>query len=52
MADGEPVSEQPLGADDAVPTPWAEARGRLEDAGTYWLATARPDGRRSCRSWG
>jgi nitroimidazol reductase NimA-like FMN-containing flavoprotein (pyridoxamine 5'-phosphate oxidase superfamily) len=25
--------------------PWAEARGRLEEGGTYWLATARPDGR-------
>ena len=45
MADREPLSDQPLGADDAIPAPWAEARGRLEEAGTYWLATARPDGR-------
>ena len=45
MADREPVAERPLGADDTVPTPCAEARGRLEEAGTYWLATARPDGR-------
>jgi nitroimidazol reductase NimA-like FMN-containing flavoprotein (pyridoxamine 5'-phosphate oxidase superfamily) len=43
MTDREPASEQPF--NDAVPTPWAEARGRLEEAGTYWLATARPDGR-------
>ena len=45
MADRESVAEQPLDADDAVRTPWAEARGRLEEAGAYWLATARPDGR-------
>ena len=45
MADGEPVAERPFSADVTVPTPWAEARGRLEEAGTYWLATARPDGR-------
>ena len=45
MADREPVAERPFSADDTVPTPWAEARGRLEKAGTYWLATARPDGR-------
>src|SRR5215210_9310852 len=45
MADREPVAEQPFGADDAALTPWAEARGCLEEAGTYWLATVRPDGR-------
>lgn len=45
MTDKEPVAEQPLGADDATPIPWAEARGRLEQADGYWLATARPDGR-------
>lgn len=45
MADREPAAEQPFGADDAVPTSWAEARERLEEAGTYWLAAARPDGR-------
>jgi pyridoxine/pyridoxamine 5'-phosphate oxidase len=43
MTDREPVSEQPF--HDAVPTPWAEARGRLEEAGTYWMATVCPDGR-------
>jgi nitroimidazol reductase NimA-like FMN-containing flavoprotein (pyridoxamine 5'-phosphate oxidase superfamily) len=45
MADKEPVAEQLLGTDDAAPTPWAAARGRLEEASTYWLATVRPDGR-------
>ena len=43
MAEKEPVSAQPLVAGDA--TPWAEARTRLAEADTYWLATMRPDGR-------
>jgi nitroimidazol reductase NimA-like FMN-containing flavoprotein (pyridoxamine 5'-phosphate oxidase superfamily) len=30
---------------DVTPTPWTTARARLERAGTYWLATVRPDGR-------
>ena len=29
----------------AAPAPWAEARGHLERAEVYWLATVRPDGR-------
>ena len=41
----EPVSAQPLSADDGSPTEWADARGRLEGAMLYWLATVRPDGR-------
>jgi general stress protein 26 len=41
----EPVSAQPLTADDGSPTEWAYARGRLEGAMFYWLATVRPDGR-------
>lgn len=46
MADKEPLSAQPFSADDARPlTPWAEARGRLGEAETYWLATVCPDGR-------
>ncbi len=32
-------------ADEAPPTPWEQALARLEKAGTYWLATVRPDGR-------
>ena len=46
MAGKEPVSAQPYSADETRPLPtWAEARGRLEGADFYWLATVRPDGR-------
>jgi nitroimidazol reductase NimA-like FMN-containing flavoprotein (pyridoxamine 5'-phosphate oxidase superfamily) len=46
MAGKEPVVEQLFNADDTRPlTTWAEARRRLEEADTYWLATVRPDGR-------
>lgn len=46
MANQEPVSAQPFSADATrPPTPWAEARRRLGQAETYWLATVRPDGR-------
>ena len=30
---------------DAEPTPWPDARVKLEGAQTYWLTTVRPDGR-------
>jgi nitroimidazol reductase NimA-like FMN-containing flavoprotein (pyridoxamine 5'-phosphate oxidase superfamily) len=30
---------------NATPTPWSEARQRLEEAELYWLTTVRPDGR-------
>jgi len=40
----EPVPE-PLRRTDIGATPWSEARRRLAEAGTYWLATSRPDGR-------
>jgi nitroimidazol reductase NimA-like FMN-containing flavoprotein (pyridoxamine 5'-phosphate oxidase superfamily) len=40
-----PRSAQPFGAAIVPPTPWAEARSRLEEAQFYWLATVRPDGR-------
>ena len=45
MAEREPVSAQPLSAEDARPPSWREARARLEEAQFYWLATVRPDGR-------
>ncbi|MFC4115336.1 pyridoxamine 5'-phosphate oxidase family protein [Nonomuraea zeae] len=32
-------------AENATPTPWAQARDQLQRAGTYWLSTVRPDGR-------
>jgi nitroimidazol reductase NimA-like FMN-containing flavoprotein (pyridoxamine 5'-phosphate oxidase superfamily) len=44
MTEKEPAAEQPYLAEDATPTPWAEARRRLVDAESYWLATVRPDG--------
>jgi len=47
MADTDPVAElEPqFSSADATATPWAEARGHLEKAAVYWLATVRPDGR-------
>lgn len=44
MAEKEPVAAQPL-TEAATVTPWAEARRRLADADSYWLATVRPNGR-------
>ena len=38
MAGKEPTAGQPYRAGDTTPTPWAEARERLTDADTYWLA--------------
>jgi general stress protein 26 len=47
MAEKEPVAElqSQFSSPGATPIAWAEARGRLEQAGVYWLATVRPDGR-------
>ena len=42
MAEKEPTAGQPYFAGDT--TPWLEARERLADADTYWLATVRTDG--------
>jgi nitroimidazol reductase NimA-like FMN-containing flavoprotein (pyridoxamine 5'-phosphate oxidase superfamily) len=44
MAEKAPAAEQPYLAEDTTPRPWAEARERLAEADTYWLATVRPDG--------
>jgi nitroimidazol reductase NimA-like FMN-containing flavoprotein (pyridoxamine 5'-phosphate oxidase superfamily) len=44
MAEKEPTVEQPYLAQDTAPTTWAEARERLANADSYWLATVRPDG--------
>jgi hypothetical protein len=41
MAGKEPTAGQPYRAGDTTPTPWAEARERLADADTYWLAGAK-----------
>ena len=41
-----PVVERPfLAGDPRPPTPWPEAGRRLAEAGAYWLATVRADGR-------
>jgi pyridoxine/pyridoxamine 5'-phosphate oxidase len=47
MAANEPVAalQQQFSSPSATPTPWAEARERLEQAEVYWLSTVRPDGR-------
>ena|SRR5260221_4971669 len=47
MAMKDPVAElqAQFSSPGAALTPWAEARGRLEKAEVYWLATVRPDGR-------
>jgi len=45
MTDREPATEQPFSADHGTPVPWPEARARLAEAQTYWLATVRLDGR-------
>ena len=46
-AEREPITElEPtFSSPDAVATPWATARQRLEDAEIFWLSTVRPDGR-------
>ena len=43
----EPITELDprFSGDDATPTPWADARGHLEQAEIFWLSTVRPDGR-------
>jgi nitroimidazol reductase NimA-like FMN-containing flavoprotein (pyridoxamine 5'-phosphate oxidase superfamily) len=47
MTDKGPVAElEPqFSSDDATPTPWAEARERLQKAEVCWLSAVRPDGR-------
>jgi nitroimidazol reductase NimA-like FMN-containing flavoprotein (pyridoxamine 5'-phosphate oxidase superfamily) len=45
MPDGEPVAVRRLGVGDSRATAWEEARRRLAEGDTYWLATVRPDGR-------
>ena len=43
----EPVGELHPGfsSEEALPTPWADSRRRLEEADLAWLTTVRPDGR-------
>lgn len=44
-AEREPIAEQLLPEDERPQPSWAEVRDRLAAAGTYWLATSRPDDR-------
>jgi hypothetical protein len=47
MPDREPIAEPMLASADATAMPWAEATRRLTEdrSSTFWLATARSDGR-------
>lgn len=46
MAAKEPLAARPFIAGERRPLPpWPEARRRLVEGGTYWLATVCPDGR-------
>jgi general stress protein 26 len=45
VKDPAPELDPQFSSDGASPTPWAEARGRLQNAEVYWLSTVRPDGR-------
>jgi hypothetical protein len=45
MRDDEPGAERPLGVGHSTAAAWEEARRRLVEGDTYWLATVRPDGR-------
>lgn len=47
MTEREPVTTlQPqFSTPDVAPTPWSEARERLDQARIYWVVTVRPDGR-------
>ena len=45
LRDPAPELEPQFSSDDAIATPWAEARERLDKAKVYWLSIVRPDGR-------
>jgi nitroimidazol reductase NimA-like FMN-containing flavoprotein (pyridoxamine 5'-phosphate oxidase superfamily) len=45
LPEEEPVIAQPYLASDVRSTSWAEARRRLAEADTYWLAAVRSNGR-------
>lgn len=45
MSECEPASARAIAAGTLPPTPWIEARWRLEEAQFYWLATVQPDSR-------
>ena len=47
MGHHEPTADldRRFSSEDAGPTPWSEAQGKLEAAKVYWLSTVRADGR-------
>ncbi|BCJ74437.1 pyridoxamine 5'-phosphate oxidase [Catellatospora sp. IY07-71] len=47
MAGGSPVAvlDARYSSEDAISTPWEQAREQLARAQVYWLSTVRPDGR-------
>lgn len=45
MTESQPVAEHPFGEDERSQLSWPETSQHLATAGTYWLATVRPDGR-------
>lgn len=47
MTTNDPVTtvDTRFSMEGAPQVPWPEARRALEEAGTYWLSTVRPDGR-------
>jgi hypothetical protein len=47
MAEKNPITDLDprFSGDNAAPTPWADARGQLEQAEIFWLSTVRPDAR-------
>lgn len=44
MSGTRPVTEETIRAQDRQTVPWDEAAKRLAEAGTFWLATVRPNG--------
>lgn len=44
MTGTNPTTEQPYVVEGSTATPWAEARERLVQADSWWLATVQPNG--------
>jgi len=44
MTPKSPISEEAIRPGDSQTIPWDEAAKRLAEAGTFWIATVRPDG--------
>lgn len=44
MATTTPISEETIRPEDGRTVPWEDAAKRLAEAGTFWMATVRPEG--------